>query len=168
MTTVIRALLGVAMLITGRRLYWLFVGVVGFVVGISLSTLLFTNESELALLAIALVAGVLGAVLALFMQRLAVALAGFFAGGFAISNLLSHLDWYFGLPTWFPFVLGGLIGAVLIFLIFDWALIILSSMTGASLLVQALGTTQWISVLLFFVLLLVGFVVQARSFRRGS
>ena len=76
MTKIITALFGVALLTTGRKLYWLFVGVVGFVAGISLSRLLFKSETQWVLLAIALVAGVLGAVLALFLQGLAVGAAG--------------------------------------------------------------------------------------------
>lgn len=158
MIKIIYALFGLALLTAGRKLYWLFVGVVGFVVGISLSKLLFKSESQWVLLTIALVAGVLGALLALFLQRLAVGAAGFFAGGYILLTFLEALG--LGLPVWLSFLIGGIIGAALVAALFDWALVILSTLLGASLLVDVLPVSGWVSALLFAVLSLIGFGLQ--------
>ncbi len=74
--------LGIVMLVAGRKLFWLFVGVVGFTVGIGMAERFFPGESETTLLILALITGVLFAVLALFLKRIAVGVAGFVAGGY--------------------------------------------------------------------------------------
>src|SRR5688572_12852501 len=83
-------LFGLALLVAGRRLYWLFVAAVGFGIGTVLPQAFFrpeglagaTDGREWGLL-IALLGGIVGALLAIFFQKLAVALAGAAAGGFA-------------------------------------------------------------------------------------
>lgn len=161
---IVRILVGVALLILGRRLFWLFVGLVGFVAGITLATQFLSGQPDWLVLVIALVAGLLGVLLALFLQQLAVGVAGFVAGGYIIVNLLSMLMAETDqLLYWLIFLIGGIIGAVLVILLFDWALIVLSSLTGATLIVQAAGLNPTLTLVLFVVLLVVGFVIQASS-----
>lgn len=161
---IVRILVGVALLILGRRLFWLFVGLVGFVAGITLATQFLSGQPDWLVLVIALVAGLLGVLLALFLQQLAVGVAGFVAGGYIIVNLLSMLMGETDqLLYWLIFLIGGIIGAVLVILLFDWALIVLSSLTGATLVVQAAGLNPTLTLVLFVVLLVVGFVIQASS-----
>lgn len=161
---IVRILVGVALLILGRRLFWLFVGLVGFVAGITLATQFLSGQPDWLVLVIALVAGLLGVLLALFLQQLAVGVAGFVAGGYIIVNLLSMLMGETDqLLYWLIFLIGGIIGAVLVILLFDWALIVLSSLTGATLIVQAAGLNPTLTLVLFVVLLVVGFVIQASS-----
>jgi hypothetical protein len=166
MTTFVNALLGLALLTTGRKLYWLFVGVVGFVLGITLSKLFFPTESELALVAIALVAGVLGAVLAFFLQRLAVGVAGFAAGGYLLEGALETLE--IGIPEWIVFLIGGIVGVVLVVALFDWALIILSSLMGASMLANIIPSEGWLLTLIFVGLSIAGIGMQVTSMRAES
>lgn len=161
---IVRILVGVALLILGRRLFWLFVGLVGFVAGITLATQFLSGQPDWLVLVIALVAGLLGVLLALFLQQLAVGVAGFVAGGYIIVNLVSMLMGETDqLLYWLIFLIGGIIGAVLVILLFDWALIVLSSLTGATLVVQAAGLNPTLTLVLFVVLLVVGFVIQASS-----
>lgn len=161
---IVRILVGVALLILGRRLFWLFVGLVGFVAGITLATQFLSGQPDWLVLVIALAAGLLGVLLALFLQQLAVGVAGFVAGGYIIVNLLSMLMGETDqLLYWLIFLIGGIIGAVLVILLFDWALIVLSSLTGATLVVQAAGLNPTLTLVLFVVLLVVGFVIQASS-----
>ena len=167
MTTIIQIILGVATLLAGRKLFWLFVGVIGFAVGIGLATQFFSGESEIALLAIALVAGIIGSLLAVFLQRLAVGAAGFLAGGYITLSLISLLSLKLPMPSWIPFIIGGVLGAVLVAVMFDWALIILSSLLGADLLVQAMRAGQLLGIALFVILFLVGLGIQA-GVRRGE
>jgi hypothetical protein len=71
---------GIALLIMGRRLYWLFVGLIGFVVGALLSQQFFSAQPEWMSVLVALGFGVAGALLAVFLQGIAIAAAGFIAG----------------------------------------------------------------------------------------
>ena len=79
--TIVGVLLGVVILFFGRKLFWLCVAAVGFAVGVEIAPLLVHEPSSLLALVIALVVGVLGALLALFLQKVAIAMLGFLAGG---------------------------------------------------------------------------------------
>ncbi len=72
-------LVGLAVLLLGRRLFWLFVGAAGFAVGLHVAPMVL-NGPEWLMVVAALVLGILGAVLAIFFQWLAIGLAGFAAG----------------------------------------------------------------------------------------
>jgi len=162
----LQVLLGLIVLTTGRKLYWLFVGVIGFIIGISLSRMVFNTESEVALLAIAFAAGVIGALLALFLQRVAVGAAGFLAGGYLLSELANNLDMRFGLSEWIIFLIGGIISVALVAILFDWALIILSSITGASIMVSGFDIQGWFSFTVVLILFIIGMGIQTAAKRR--
>jgi hypothetical protein len=121
--------------------------------------------------AIALAAGGVGALLAVVLQHVAVGLAGFVAGGYVAWNLVDMLGWELGqrsLGAWEPwlvFVGGGRVFAALIGVLFEWALIVLSSITGGLLTVQGLPLPSGIQVALFAFLAAVGIVVQAVLYR---
>lgn len=114
MTSIVQFILGGALLIAGRKLFWLFVGAVGFVVGMTLATMFVASDSEVLKLIIALIAGALGAGLALAMQSLAVGLAGFLAGGYGVLTLLNLMDWNLGNLQWLLVIVGGVFGAILV------------------------------------------------------
>jgi membrane protein implicated in regulation of membrane protease activity len=57
---------------------------------------------------------------------------------------------------------GAIIGTVLAFMLFDWALIILSSVAGALLIIEGLQLAGPIAWLVAVVLFIVGVVVQSR------
>jgi len=60
---------------------------------------------------------------------------------------------------------GGIIGAVLLFVLFDWGLIVLSSISGASLIVHNIAIQKQVLSLLFVVLVIVGILIQAEMMR---
>jgi len=64
--------------------------------------------------------------------------------------------------TWLPYVIGGIIGAVILYFIFDWALIVLSTLTGATLIVQMVAFDPLVEFALFLVLVIVGMGFQAK------
>jgi hypothetical protein len=162
-----RIIVGLMVLTLGRKLFWLFVGAVGFVLGISLVSQLFSAAPFWLVLVIASVAGVLGAVLALFVQHVAIGLAGFIGGGYVLISVLDFLGLQVSsVPVWLIFLIGGIIGLILIMALFSWTLVVLSSLTGASLVVQGGHLNPEISAILFVVLVIVGLVVQANLLRR--
>ncbi|MCG8461594.1 MAG: hypothetical protein MI919_35380, partial [Holophagales bacterium] len=84
----IQAGVGFLLLALGKRLFWLAVGGLGFAVSLHLSLLLLPAQPAETRLALGLVAGVLGIVLALAIQKLAVAVAGFALGALVVASAL--------------------------------------------------------------------------------
>src|SRR6266568_1135946 len=124
---IISALIGAVVLLFGRKLFWLFVAAVGFAAGVEFAPHLIHEPSPLLSLTFALVLGFIGALLAIFLQKIAIAVVGFLAGGklagaVATAFFVAHAQ-YFGIT----FLVGGIIGALLLLMVFDWALIVLSS-----------------------------------------
>lgn len=165
MSGLISVLLGAALLFAGRRLIWLFVGALGFVFGMQLASLL-PQLSETTVLIVGLIFGVLFALLAIFLQRLAIGLAGFLAGGFILTTFFARLG-VEGLSNWVVYLIGGAIGVVLVLLLFDWALIIFSSLAGAALLLQSFSSDTPAGVLIFLLLAIIGIIIQGGLMQRG-
>ena len=65
-----------------------------------------------------------------------------------------------GAFSWIVYLIGGIIGALLVVFLFDWALIVLSSLAGASLISQALLLPAGIAGVIFLALVIVGIVIQ--------
>jgi hypothetical protein len=157
---------GLALAFFGRQLFWLFVGGIGFAAGMSFASGVVEGQSDWVTLLIAIAAGIVGALLAIFLQRFAIGLGGFVAGGYATLNLLSRSGE--GQWGWIAFILGGILGALLVIFLFDWALIFLSSVTGALLVADSLKLepqTAWIT---FLGLTVAGIAVQATQMRRTA
>ncbi|MGE5465251.1 MAG: hypothetical protein ACM3PS_17945 [Syntrophothermus sp.] len=165
MTGLISVLLGIALLVAGRRLFWLFVGALGFITGLQLASLLPQISQGTALL-IGLVLGVVFALMAIFLQRLAVGIAGFLAGGFILTTLAARLGVGTGTLPWGIYLLGGVIGLLLVMLLFDWALIIFSSIAGALLILNSFSTQTPAGGVLFLFLVLAGIIIQGFLVRR--
>jgi hypothetical protein len=170
-TAIVNILLGIVLLFLGRRLFWFFAGVAGFLVGMNLAEQFVVGPQGTKLL-IAIIAGIIGAVIAIYLRKVAVAIAGFIIGGYITVELLREFALF---PPAFvgahtagfsiPYIIGGIIGAVLLFMLFDWALIILSSLSGASLIVHSVTLQGISSQLLFVLLVIVGILVQAGIMR---
>ena len=152
---------GAAVLFFGRRLFWLFVGCVGFIVGFELAGNMLQGQPVWVILVIALGVGVLGAIASVFLQRIFLVVAGFFAGGYCLSTLApAALHTNGQVVLWLAFAVGGLLGAILTAALLDPALIILSSLVGATAISQNVPLEPSARALLFFVLLVLGIAFQ--------
>jgi uncharacterized protein DUF4203 len=160
------ALIGIVILFFGRRLFWLCVAAVGFVAGIELAPHLVTEPSPLLQLTIAIVLGIIGALLALFLQKIAIAVFGFLAGGKLAGAIAAAFFVHYAQYSAVIFVVGGLIGALLLLTLFDLALIVISSLIGAHLIQNAIVLPPAGSTIVFLGLAVIGMLVQA-SMRRG-
>src|SRR5437868_10114343 len=167
-TTIIGVLIGVVILFFGRKLFWLCVAAVGFAVGVEIAPLLINEPSSLLALLIALVFGVLGALLALFLQKIAIAVLGFLAGGKLAAAIAAAFFVQYAQYSTIVFVVGGVIGAILLLVVFGWALIVVSSFIGAYLIQSAIVLPPIGSTLVFVALAIIGILVQAASFRRTT
>jgi hypothetical protein len=153
------AMIGLTILLIGRQLFWLVVAGLGYILGLSYVTQYYQGPPHTILL-ISLGVGVIGAILAYTLQRTAALLVGFLAGWYLTITLLELLDWNPGYPTILAAV-GGFLGLGLIYIFFDWSLIILSTLSGASLITQTLQFNPAIKTGLFFILLSLGILIQA-------
>ncbi|MEM9597565.1 MAG: DUF4203 domain-containing protein [Acidobacteriota bacterium] len=153
--------LGLALLVLGRRLFWLALAGVGFLAAVVLTRQLLADAAPLVQLALALGAGLLGAFVAVTAQRLALSFGGFVVGAFGAA---------WGLQTFAPdlgnwilpaALVAGVLGVLLAHSLFEVALVVVSSGAGAALVAGASGLTPpkdlWLAVGLF----VVGLVAQS-------
>lgn len=157
----IDVLFGAVLLLAGRKLFWLAVGIIGFLAGAHMATHLLPGNDGLSVIAPALLFGVLGAMLAVAFEWLAVVVVvGFLGGGYFLANSLA-----LGPPenSWIMFLVGGIIGMVLVILAFDWALIGISSLLGATLIVQHLQMGEPARLTIFVCSVVIGVLLQYYS-----
>jgi Domain of unknown function (DUF4203) len=162
-------LAGLAVLFFGRRLFWLFVGCVGFIVGFELVDNALQGQSEWLILSIALGVGLLSAIASVFLQRIFIIIAGFFAGGYCLSTFAPTVLHVQGdAVMWIAFAVGGLLGALLTVMLLDPALIIMSSLAGATAVSQNVSLDPPARTALFVVLLVMGIAVQVGQYTRET
>lgn len=155
---------GFLLVFAGRNLFWLCVGIVGFLMGVQFAGTLGYSNGWMAFF-IAVVLGALGIVLAVSFEWLMVIIGvGFLGGGYLLMKifpLATQQDPY----SWLIFVVGGIVGMCMMVITFDWTLILISSLLGATLIVNAVYGSQQVRELLFIGSMLTGIVVQYLSLR---
>jgi len=156
--TVAVVLVGALLLLFGRKLFWLFVGAAGFVAGVQLARDILAPQPDWVVLAAGVAAGLLGALLAVVVERIAVAAAGFLIGGYLLASL-AGAGGYADVAA-IAWVVGGLVGALLVSLVLDPALIVLSSLAGAALVTQGLALGAGVAPWAFAAALALGLLVQ--------
>ena len=166
--TIVGVLIGSVILFFGRKLFWLCVAAVGFALGVEIAPHLVNEPSSVLALLVALALGVLGALLALFLQKIAIAVLGFLAGGKLASAIAAAFFVHYAQYSTIIFVVDGIIGAILLLAVFDWALIVVSSFIGAYLIQSAIVLPPTGSTIVFIGLAILGIVVQAASFHRST
>jgi len=158
----------VVILFFGRKLFWLCVAAVGFAAGLQIAPLLVNEASSVLALVIAVVFGILGALLAVFIQKIAIAVLGFLAGGKLATAIAAAFFVQHAQYSTIIFVIGGIIGAILLLAVFGWALIVVSSFIGAYLIQSAIVLPPTGLTLVFIGLAILGIFVQTVSFRRRT
>ncbi len=168
--------LGFIELLFGRKLFWIFVAIGGFLIGWVLVPEIVPDMATWLRIVIGLVAGVVFALLSIPFTRVMVAVAGFFIFGGALVMTVRVLgpDIASGSAGyWAAFIVGGLIGAALLFIALDWALIVLTSLAGAGAVSRGIvnlapDQAVWVQVVIFVILAVLGIAVQARVFASES
>ncbi len=162
----VSVILGIVLLLLGRRLFWLFVALAGFYVGFEVARAVLADQPQWLIWLVAAAAGLIGAILAMLFQRVAFALGGLYAGGYLA--LLAAERFLPGVAGLGAFVVGAVAGAIAAVLIMDWAIIALSCMFGAVLVVSSLGLGDIASVFAYAALVAIGIIVQARLMRGST
>jgi hypothetical protein len=152
-------LVGAAILLLGRKLFWLFVAATGFALGAEIAPRIIHQPAPLVTLVIAAGLGFLGALLAVLLQKFAIAASGFLAGGWFAIGLYAFFAGHVR-NVEVVFLVGGILGAILLLALFDWALILFSSVVGARFIATAIVLSQTGRTLLFILLVVIGIAVQ--------
>jgi len=168
--TVGSVLFGLALLLMGRRLFWLFVAGLGFVIATEIIVPHAAPDNPPLALAICLIAGVAGALIAMFLQKVAIGLAGAVTGAYYGSVVLKNLPIHDPATVWIALLGGAILGALVLLFLFKWALIVFSSIVGAHLLVRAFQQElpAGVTMTIFTALVIVGIVFQGKSLSRPT
>jgi hypothetical protein len=162
----INLILGIGLLLAGRKLFWLFIAAAGFFAGVEVANR-FWNGTEWLSIVAGLVVGLLFALLAMGLKTIAISIAGFLLGGSALLSLASAFGIERGI--FILYIIGGILGIIFISIFFDWALIIISSLAGASMIAQTLDMQRVVfSGVIFIILLLIGIVMQSNDMSKNK
>ena len=159
-------LAGLLLLLLGRQLYTALLGLLGFFVSYGMLSDVATLPSDLRL-GVAVGIGVVSALLAFVVRKVAVALAGAMLGAGAalwaagFYGLQSQVLW------WIVTAAAALVGAWLLRQVFETALIVVSSFIGALLIMAAVGLEGLPAHAGVAVLIVAGVAFQMRR-RRGD
>ncbi len=190
-TAVAQIVVGLVETLFGRKLFWLFVAIGGFLIGWFLVPAIYgaVNDGESLELwtraVIGVVAGLVLGLMAMKFTKLMVALAGFFVFGTA-TVLIAR---YFGANVdsgtsnhWIAFICGGVVGSLIMGLLFNWALIVLTSLFGGAATADGImyfftpehptaadpAPDRWIELTIMGVLFVIGLIVQISMHNRKS
>jgi hypothetical protein len=162
---IIAIVIGFLSLFFGRKFYWVFVAVAGFLLGLMFGPLLFANLDPGWIPWLTILVGVVFAVLAIALNKFMVALGG----AIGLSSIVYTLVQANTQQQWVIIALSvaaAVIGFIVGWLLFDWGLMIFSALAGASLVtsgvVSLISTVARFDLIVFLALFLIGLIYQIR------
>lgn len=158
---------GLLLLFVGRQLYTALIGLVGFFVVYGLPEDVLNLPDEMRL-PVAVGVGVLAALLAFIVRKVAVALAGALLGAGAALWAIGFYGVEWNVLWWIAVAAAAVLGAWLLRLVFDTALIVVSSFAGALLIVAAIGLEGTPAHVAVAVLIVVGVAFQMGRRRKAD
>ena len=173
MISLISIAVGGVLLTLGRRLYFVFVAGVFFLLGLGLTNIVLGESAHLGWTGtiIGLVVGGLAALLATQLQETLLRIVGALAGAGGTYMVITLLNTTLGGYGWAAVIAGGVLGFILVMGVFELALVLLSSFAGANLILNGArgfmgeSLTPTYVTLGLVVLMGIGLVVQLGSGR---
>ncbi|NNJ12452.1 hypothetical protein EKD04_019180 [Chloroflexales bacterium ZM16-3] len=166
LSSIMLVLVGLLTLFFGRRIFWLFVGVAGFVFGLNVAQVGLAIPSQTAQLLAGIFVGLIFAGLALALQRPMAMVAAFIAMGSVGLSLGAQIG-ASSVMQIALFLALGLLGVLLVAALFDWALIIVSALNGAAAVGSGMlgiyPLSSLIAAAVVVLLLILGIAYQARD-----
>jgi len=151
---------GFLMLIAGRPIYTVFVGSIGFVTGSYLADWITIFPSDTNKILLSLLFAAISVIFTQFYKRWAVRIAGLIGGAILILNLPhafgSEANWIS------PYLVAAvaMVSFALLIIIFDFALIALSSLLAATLILSNMRLGNLDQGVMFLILTAFGIIVQ--------
>jgi hypothetical protein len=158
--TMLNISIGFITLTTGRQLCWLYAGGVAFVSTLIVAPMYINLPVGDNLFILSLGIGVIVGLLAALLGRVATTLALFLVGGYLLISLPEILGWD---PRDVPLtyiIVAGLAAVLLAFTWFDVSLILLSSLTGANLIIQTINLSKFNTLVAYFGMVIFGIITQ--------
>lgn len=154
---IVRGIIGGILLFLGRELNFIFAGAMAGLLAYRLTPLLPPTWPAWSDAAFMIALGLIAAILVLIHERAGYFLSGFLAGGFFLveyyaPNVLT-------VPL-LPFIVGGVIGSLVLGLLTEWALILVSAAIGASYLLNLFVLDPTAEILVGAGLFIVGALTQ--------
>jgi hypothetical protein len=154
---IIRGVIGGILLFLGRELNFLFAAAMAALIGFRLVPLLPANRPSWADIAFVLALAVIAALVVLLNERLGYFVSGFLAGGYFLAEYYSPGG---GLLPWLPFIIGGVIGSLILGLLTEWALILVSAAIGARYVLNLFRLNSTAEILIGSGLFIIGALTQ--------
>lgn len=157
MPLLLRGIVGAILLFLGRELNFLFAAAMAALLGFRLAPRLPATWPTWGDWAFVITLAVVAAIIALINERIGYFLSGFLAGSFFLVE-------YFApnastLPV-LPFIIGGVIGALILGLLTEWAMILVSSAIGAAYILDLFRLDPTAEILIGSGLFIVGALAQ--------
>jgi hypothetical protein len=162
--------LGLVALLLGKRLFWVFAGIVGFALGWWLTSFI---PQDLLRIVVGVIVGLILAGLSRFLGKWAIRIVAAIAGFVILPIVLGNLRMMGGISELVWAILGALLGFVFAWVAAKWALIVLSSVVGAALIVDGAGAllfqltkapmAETVQLIVGVILLVFGIIVQSRQ-----
>jgi hypothetical protein len=159
---ILRGIAGAVTLFLGRELSFLFSAAMAALLGIRLLPLLPASWPGWADLAFLAFLAILAAVLTLINKETSYYVCGFIVGGFAACEYFAP-----GVQTLpvFPFIIGAVLGTVILGVLGEWAMIIVSCAIGVYLLYGVIPLYGTAKILASAGIFIVGTLVQVTIFQ---
>lgn len=154
---VVRGIIGAILLFLGRELNFLFAGAMAGLIAFRLTPLLPSNLPSWSDAAFMITIGLIAAIVVLINERLGYFVSGFLAGGFMLIEYFTPGQ--MSIP-WMIFVIGGVMGALILGLLTEWALILVSSAIGAAYVLNLFRLDPTAEILVGAGLFIVGALTQ--------
>lgn len=159
---VVRGIIGAIILFLGLELNFIFAAGMAALISIKLTPILPQSWPSWSDTAFVVSMAVLAAVLVLINERAGYYISGFLAGGYVLSDY--YLPDILAIPL-LPFLVGGLLGSIVLGIFTEWALIVVSSVIGAIYLTGMFLLTETARTLLTAGLVIIGALVQVLIMR---
>jgi len=159
---IVRGIIGGIILFLGRELNFLFAGGMAALIGFRLTPKLPPAWSEWSDYAFIVGLAVVAAAAVIANERAGYFISGFLAGGFVLVEY--YEPGVLTLPL-VPFIVGGVIGALIIGVFTEWALIVVTSLIGAIYATTLFRLTPTAEILVAGGLFVIGALAQVLIMR---
>jgi hypothetical protein len=154
---IVRGIIGGILLFLGRELNFIFAGAMAGLLAYRLTPLLPPTWPSWSDAAFMITLGLIAAILVLLNERAGYFLSGFLAGGFFLVEY--YAPNVLAVPL-LPFIIGGVIGALILGLLTEWALILVSAAIGASYILNLFVLDPTAEILVGAGLFIIGALTQ--------
>ena len=139
MLNIAKGVFGGLMLFLGRDMDWLFSLGLGLLVGLKMTSLLAGDSPQWAFYVLIIAIGIISVLPYLVYPEASFFITGFLFGGFLLSEYGSNLlETFFGVglsgSTWMIFIVGAVIGAVVLALAKEWGIMFATALAGSFLI----------------------------------